>query len=156
MVKLSSKAIDIAAGDAAYTVRDAYTLPVDVDVLSVYPHAHYLGKSIQAMATLPDGSTRWLLRIDDWDFHWQQDYRYATPIPLPRGTTVSMTITYDNSAHNHTTPQSRPWPSSMDPTRRTRWAICGCRCCRIGGRPVATDQRFAAHERETNVSAPSC
>src|SRR5436190_17426918 len=44
MVKLGSKAIDIPAGDAANGIADSYVLPVDVDLLSLYPHAHYLGK----------------------------------------------------------------------------------------------------------------
>src|SRR5262245_18440143 len=48
MVKLGSKAIDIPAGDTDYAITDTYVLPVDVDVLSVYPHAHYLGKEMQA------------------------------------------------------------------------------------------------------------
>ena len=52
------------------------------------------------MAALPDGTTRPLLRIRHWDFHWQQDYRYTAPIALPRGTTLSMRFTYDNSADN--------------------------------------------------------
>jgi tetratricopeptide (TPR) repeat protein len=108
MVKLGSKAIDIAAGDRAYAIEDRYSLPVDVDVLSVYPHAHYLGKDMQALATLPDGSTRWLLRIRDWDFHWQQDYRYVTPIALPRGTTLTMRYTYDNSKDNEHNPSKPP------------------------------------------------
>ena len=43
MVKLGSKAIDIAAGDPAYAITDTYVLPVDVELLSVYPHAHFLG-----------------------------------------------------------------------------------------------------------------
>jgi Tfp pilus assembly protein PilF len=103
MVKLGSKAIDIPAGESAYTITDRYVLPVEVDVLSVYPHAHYLGKDMQAQALLPDGTMKWLLRIGQWDFHWQQDYRYVSPISLPRGTTVTMRYTYDNSsasAHN--------------------------------------------------------
>ena len=73
---------------------------MDVDLLSVYPHAHYLGREMQATAALPDGTTRPLLLIRHWDFHWQQDYRYVAPISLPRGTTLSMRFTYDNSADN--------------------------------------------------------
>jgi hypothetical protein len=51
LIKLGSKAIDIAAGEAAHVIRDEYTLPADVDVLSVYPHAHYLAKDVRAFAT---------------------------------------------------------------------------------------------------------
>ena len=31
----------------------------------------------------PTGVTRRLLHIPRWDFHWQQEYRFATPIDLP-------------------------------------------------------------------------
>jgi len=98
MVKLSATAIDIPAGASDYVVDDAYTLPVDVEAVSVYPHAHYLAREISASATLPTGEIRPLLSIRQWDFHWQEFYRYATPVGLPRGSTVSMRITYDNSA----------------------------------------------------------
>jgi tetratricopeptide (TPR) repeat protein len=115
MVKLGSKTIDIPAGQADYTITDKYTLPVDVQVLSVYPHAHYLGKRMQASADLPDGTRRLLLTIGHWSFHWQQDYRYVAPVALPRGTTISMTYTYDNSAGNEDNPHRPPQPVLYGP-----------------------------------------
>ena len=39
-------AIDIPAGERHFVVSDHYVLPVDVEVLGVYPHAHYLGKDV--------------------------------------------------------------------------------------------------------------
>ena len=39
-VKMGSKLIDIPPGERAYVVTDSYELPVAVDLLSVYPHAH--------------------------------------------------------------------------------------------------------------------
>ena len=108
MIKLGSKALDIPAGQADYTITDTYVLPVDAKLLSVYPHAHYLGKEMQAVATLPDGTSRTLLHIGQWNFHWQQDYRYLTPITLPRGTRVTMRYVYDNSAANHHNPHDPP------------------------------------------------
>lgn len=107
-VRLGSKAIDIPAGKADYVVSDTYELPVSVTLLSVYPHAHYLGSEMRAFATLPDGSVKSLLHIPRWNFHWQQDYRYVTPIPLPRGTKVTMRYTFDNSAANPHNPNTPP------------------------------------------------
>jgi len=98
--------IDIPAGEKDFVVTDTIELPVDVEVLVVYPHAHYLGKSIAAWATLPDGTIRWLIRIDRWDFKWQDVYRYAQPISLPKGTTVSMRWSYDNSGDSPHPPLS--------------------------------------------------
>lgn len=101
-------AIDIPPGDRAFTITDSLTLPLDVDVLAIYPHAHYVGKIIEAWATLPDGSRRWLIRIPDWDISWQAVYEYRRPVPLPKGTRVSMRIAYDNSASNPRNPNNPP------------------------------------------------
>lgn len=100
--------IDIPAGESDHVVEDSYRLPVDVRVLSVLPHAHYLGKSVEAYAMLPTGEKKWLLKIDDWDFNWQGDYRLARPMTLRAGTTLHMRWTYDNSAANPRNPFNPP------------------------------------------------
>ena len=119
MIRLGSKTIDIPAGESNYSINDTYVLPVDVDLIGLYPHAHYLGKEMHAEAMLPGGATRSLLHIRKWDFHWQQDYRYITPVSLPRGTRLTMRYTYDNSAANqrnqHQPPRAvRYGPNSSD------------------------------------------
>jgi Flp pilus assembly protein TadD len=81
---------------------------VDVDVLAIYPHAHYLGKRVEAWATLPDRSRMWLLKIAAWDINWQAVYTYRKPVHLPRGTTVEMRIAYDNSSQNPRNPAHPP------------------------------------------------
>ena len=105
---LSSRQIDIPAGAAAYSVRREFQLPVEVEVLRVMPHAHYLAKRVAAFALLPDGSRRELLRIHDWDFNWQDEYRLASPLVLPAGTLVRMEYTFDNSAANPRNPNHPP------------------------------------------------
>ena len=105
---MSPKTIDIPAGKADYTVTDTYELPVAVDLLSVYPHAHYLGKDMLVTAAFPDGSAKTLLHIPQWSFHWQQDYRYVSAVPLPAGTRVTMRYTYDNSDENEDNPHHPP------------------------------------------------
>jgi tetratricopeptide (TPR) repeat protein len=107
VIRLESKSIDIPAGAQAYAIEDQYVLPVDVDAVSVYPHAHYLATEMIGVASLPDGTRRPLLTIKQWDIKWQDQYRYATPIPLPKGTTVSMRFLYDNSDRNANNP-ARP------------------------------------------------
>jgi tetratricopeptide (TPR) repeat protein len=57
---------------------------------------------------LPDGKRKDLILIKDWDFNWQGDYRYASPISLPRGTTLVMRWTYDNSEANPRNPNHPP------------------------------------------------
>jgi hypothetical protein len=108
-LRLGSETIDIAPGDAAYQIADSYLLPVDAQVFAVQPHAHNLGREMIAEAVLPDGSVRRLITITDWDFRWQDVYRYATPIDLPRGSTIRMRFTYDNSAANPRNVEPRNW-----------------------------------------------
>jgi len=91
-------------------IRDEFTLPIDAEVLALLPHAHYLGKDLQGFATLPDGKTKWLLRIRQWDFNWQGDYRFVTPVFLPKGTKVAMQFSYDNSSGNPRNPSQPPKP----------------------------------------------
>jgi tetratricopeptide (TPR) repeat protein len=89
-------------------VTDQLTLPIDVDLLAIYPHAHYLGRDLQATATPPDGTTKTLIHIPQWDLNWQAVYRYAEPVLLPKGTTVRMRYVYDNSASNPLNPNHPP------------------------------------------------
>lgn len=107
-LRLGSQTIDIPAGEREHVIADSYVLPVDVEVLAVQPHAHYLARQVQAVAALPDATTRPLLSIRDWDFRWQDVYRYARPFLLPKGTKLQMRISYDNSADNVRNPSSPP------------------------------------------------
>ena len=104
----NDRQLDIPPGEKRFLVTDEFTLPVDVDLLAIYPHAHYLGKDLQALATLPDGSTKTLIHISQWDLNWQAVYRYAAPVSLPKGTTISMRYTYDNSSENPVNPNDPP------------------------------------------------
>ncbi len=84
--------LDIPAGKKDFEVTDEFTLPIDVDLLAIYPHAHYLGKEIQAFATLPDGTRETLIQIPRWNLSWQAVYRYEQPVLLPKGTAVTLTV----------------------------------------------------------------
>ncbi len=101
-------ALDIPAGVKDFAVTDSFTLPLDVDVLAVYPHAHYLGKDILAMVTMPDGTKKTLIHIPHWDVNWQAVFTYAKPVTLRRGTVISMRYTYDNSEDNIANPNHPP------------------------------------------------
>ena len=96
--------------DSTFVAEDAYRLPVEVEVLSIYPHAHYVGRRLEAWAAPPSGRRRDLIRISDWDFNWQDAYRYARPVRLPAGSILTMHYVYDNSDGNPRNP--------FDPPRR--------------------------------------
>ncbi len=112
-IHLGSTAMDIPPGDPAYVVTDSFEVPVDVEALSIYPHAHYTGKAMDAWAVRPDGAEVPLLRIPAWDFDWQDEYWFAQPVALPAGTRLQLKYVYDNSAANPKNPFSPP--------RRGRW-----------------------------------
>jgi hypothetical protein len=105
--------IDIPPGETKYTIQDSFTLPGDVSVYSAIAHAHYLAKEMKATATLPDGSTKPMIWIPDWDFNWQDSYVYKQPVALPKGTRLDVTLTYDNSADNPRNP--------ISPPKRAQW-----------------------------------
>jgi Flp pilus assembly protein TadD len=107
-LRLGSETIDIPAGARAHVITDSYVLPTDTDVFAVQPHAHNLARRMEATATLPDGSVRPIIEIEDWDFRWQDVYRYVRPIALPKGTTIAMRYTYDNSQENARNPHVPP------------------------------------------------
>lgn len=108
IVRLGDQGIDIPAGEPNYVITDSFVLPVDVELQAVQPHAHHRARVVKGFATLPDGTTRWLIHVKDWDFRWQHVYRYRTPFLLPKGTTVTMEYTYDNSAENPRNPRHPP------------------------------------------------
>jgi len=100
--------LDIPPGEKKFLVSDEFKLPVDVEVLAIYPHAHYLGKDLQAAARLPHGTSKNLIHISNWDLNWQAVFRYAEPVVLPKGTTISMKFIYDNSSDNIRNPNMPP------------------------------------------------
>lgn len=108
LVRLTRQNLDISPGEARYAVIDSVTLPVDVDVYTVQPHAHYLAREVKGFANLPDGTQRALIYIREWNFDWQGVYRYTRPVRLPAGTTIRMEYVYDNSAGNPRNPHSPP------------------------------------------------
>jgi Flp pilus assembly protein TadD len=104
----SDGALKIPPGVKDFQVSDTFRVPVDLNVLAVYPHAHYLGKLLEGWAILPDGSRKWLIRIPDWNQSWQAVYPYAEPVFLPKGTVIYMSYHYDNSAANPRNPFHPP------------------------------------------------
>ena len=108
ILRLGRNDIDIPAGESNYVIEDSYQTPVDIEVLNVYAHAHFLGKSVEGWAVLPGGERRDLLRIEDWSFDWQDEYRYKEPVRLPRGSRMFMRFSYDNSTRNPRNPSQPP------------------------------------------------
>ncbi len=104
----NDRKIDIPPGVKDFIVTDEFTVPEEVELLAIYPHAHYLGRDLRAFATYPDGMKKSLIHIPQWNLNWQAVYRYAMPVDLPKGTVVSMRYSYDNSDENPLNPNDPP------------------------------------------------
>lgn len=105
---MGSVDLDLKAGDGDY-LREIYAdVPVDMELLALFPHMHYLGKSVRAEARTPDGEVIPLIQIDDWDFRWQGFYRYREPVKIPAGSRIRAWFSYDNSADNPDNPTMPP------------------------------------------------
>jgi peroxiredoxin len=100
--------IDIPPGEASHEQKFKMQVPADVRILTIMPHMHLLGKEMRVTATLPDGTVKDMVWIKDWDYRWQDSYRYKEPVLLPRGTQVEVVARYDNSAANPLNPSSPP------------------------------------------------
>lgn len=157
-VRMGSKLIDIPPGKADYQVVDTYELPVDVDLISVYPHAHYLATDMLVTATRPGGPggpgiEERLMHIPHWDFHWQQDYRFTRPVSLPRGTLLKMTYTFDNSAANAHNPNRPPKRVRTGPRSTDEMAELGLQLLTKSPADAAVIVRaFAEREIEANLA----
>ena len=105
---LTSLTLDIPAGATNYIVEDHFDLPIGVELTAILPHAHFLARRMEGWAVLPNGRKEPLLRINDWDFNWQGDYHYERPVRLPKGSSIWMRYTYDNSTNNVRNPSFTP------------------------------------------------
>jgi hypothetical protein len=83
-------------------------LPVDISVLGVLPHMHYLGKTFRAFAITPEGDAIQLIKIDSWDFKWQETYMFKKLLVIPKNSIILMEATFDNTAENPANPTSPP------------------------------------------------
>ena len=58
--------------------------------------------------TEPGGEKHEVIRIDDWDYNWQEIYFLNQPKRLKAGTRIDIEAVFDNSATNPNNPSSPP------------------------------------------------
>jgi len=114
-IAVLNRVFTIPAGERRHEVRASWTVPParNLHANTIAPHMHLLGREMKVTATYPDGTVKPLIHIDDWDFHWQGNYTFKEPVPLPAGTRVDMVAVFDNSAENPRQPNRPP--------RAVRW-----------------------------------
>lgn len=90
------------------TFHARFTSPIDGSMIAVAPHMHLIGKSIECFGVDPAGDTIPLIRIPEWDFHWQGNYTFQKVQKIPQGAKLHAFATYDNTSNNPNNPSSPP------------------------------------------------
>ena len=94
--------------DSIRTFNAQFFVGADISLLAVLPHAHYLGKSMQVLATKGPTDSIPLIRIPDWDVAWQGAYMFQYLQKIEAGSRLRTQFTYDNTAANPNNPSSPP------------------------------------------------
>lgn len=102
----------LAPGAANAAVEATMNVTDDVTLWSMLPHTHLRGQSWKYDVTYPDGRNEVILAVSHYDFNWQTEYWFKTPLKLPKGSKLHAVATYDNSAKN---------PSNPDPKVSVTW-----------------------------------
>jgi hypothetical protein len=100
--------IDIPPDAERHEAKLSMPIPLDVTVLNIMPHMHLLGKEMRVTATFPDGKKQDLIWIRDWDYRWQDSYRFKEPLKLPKGSRLEVVAYFDNSSKNPRNPSNPP------------------------------------------------
>jgi hypothetical protein len=102
--EFANMAIAVGANDPHYKAEATFRLPADARLISLAPHMHWRGKHYLYEAIYPDGKRETLLSVPRWDFNWQNVYRFAEPVKLPKGTKLHAVAHWDNSKNNPINP----------------------------------------------------
>jgi hypothetical protein len=109
---IQDRTIRIPANAGHHTEIAYIEFPKDALLYSAAPHAHYRGSSSDLRIRYPDGKEKLLLSLPRYDFNWQRLFEFAEPVPVPAGSKLIATYTYDNSHRN---------PGNPDPSRVVTW-----------------------------------
>jgi hypothetical protein len=141
---------NIPAGESHYRVPAYYFINDTVELIGITPHMHLLGREVTIDAVFPNGDRRQLIRIADWDFHWQGEYTFKQPILLPAGTRIELTAYYDNSLNNPRNPNNPPMDVGWG--ERTTDEMClAFLSVKSPGDPSVNTVPFSITDRGTNT-----
>lgn len=107
-LQVTTSKIAIPPGAPAHPVVSSRVLPCDASGLGMFSHMHLRGKDMTFIAYPPEGEPETLLSIPNYNYGWQQNYRWQPDTKkFPKGTRIEVVAHYDNSAFN---------PFNPDPT----------------------------------------
>lgn len=96
----------IPPGEANYEAGAYYQFQQDAVIYSLFPHAHYRGRSSTFTVAYPDGREELALSVPNYDFNWQRYFQLEEPIHVPAGTRLIHRTVYDNSEANLSNPDA--------------------------------------------------
>jgi hypothetical protein len=102
----------IPPGNSSFEVASSFTFKADSHITSLMPHMHLRGKDFQYRLVYPDGESKIILLVPQYDFNWQTRYEFKEPVPAPKGSKLQCMAHFDNSTANRFNP---------DPTKEVRW-----------------------------------
>ncbi|MFN7924181.1 MAG: thiol-disulfide isomerase [Bryobacteraceae bacterium] len=94
----------IPPGEASYRSDASTAFSAPVRVVSVQPHMHLRGKSMEMKVVQPDGKSEALIRVPNYDFHWQTTYDLKHQVAVQPGGRIDCAAWFDNSANNKWNP----------------------------------------------------
>jgi len=105
----------IPPGALAHPVRAVRQLRDDAVGIGMFVHMHLRGRDMTVVAESPDGTKETLLVVPNYNFDWQQSYRWApAQKEFAKGTRVTALAHYDNSAWN---------PFNPDPAQTVKFGL---------------------------------
>jgi hypothetical protein len=116
-----------------------------VTLYGVWPHMHLRGKDMTFIATYPDGREEVLLHVPKYEFRWQLQYEFVTPVRLPAGSTIKAIGHYDNSARN---------PSNPAPDKPVYWSEQSSDEMFNGWMELSVDRNVIAYNAVYTVATP--
>jgi len=111
-VVVIDNSIDIPAGDGHHQEVAYVAFPHDALLYSAFPHAHYRATASDLWLYTPDGKKTLLVTLPRYDFNWQREYTFKTPVKIPAGSKLVAHYVYDNSKRN---------PHNPDPKINVTW-----------------------------------
>lgn len=83
-------------------------IPVDISVLSVFPHMHLLGENMRVYGIKPNTDTIRMMWLPHWDFHWQDFYFFDYIKKADAGSNFYADGMFDNTSGNIHNPNNPP------------------------------------------------
>ena len=92
----------------AYYPSATVGLPLGLSAFAVMPHSHLLCQSIIYYAMNPGIDTIPLVRVNKWNFEWQDYYTFKKLVKIPAGYRLYSRHVYDNTVNNPNNPNNPP------------------------------------------------